>query len=225
VLRAAAGLPALAVAWGAIGDTGYLARNTRSAAILSSRTGVIAMTANEALHHLDAVMSHPARPPVVTIAPVDWQAMTRLLPVLKRPTFGALAQAGDAAGPSDGAPDVAAEIEGLDAAAAQAVLARHLTHVIATIMRTAPTSVETKRPLVDMGIDSLMTVELQLAAKERFGMELPLGALVDGATIEDLAVRLLQRLRSGVVGNEADRDFIAKHIGRTDVAPEAIAAQ
>ena len=151
--------------------------------------------------------------------------MTRLLPVLKRPTFGALAQAGDAAGPADGAPDLAAEIEGLDAAAAQAVLARHLTHVIATIMRTAPASVETKRPLVDMGIDSLMTVELQLAAKERFGIELPLGALVDGATIEDLAVRLLQRLRSGVAANDSDRDFVAKHIGRTDVAPEAIAAQ
>ena len=223
--RAAAGLPALAVAWGAIGDTGYLARNTRSAAILSSRTGVIAMTADEALHHLDVVLSHPARPPVVTIAPVDWQAMTRLLPVLKRPTFGTLAQAGDASGPADGAPNLAAEIDGLDAAGAQAVLARHLTQVIATIMRTAPTSVETKRPLVDMGIDSLMTVELQLAAKERFGMELPLGALVDGATIEDLAVRLLQRLRSGVSGNDADTDFLAKHGARTDVAPEAIAAQ
>jgi NAD(P)-dependent dehydrogenase (short-subunit alcohol dehydrogenase family)/acyl carrier protein len=223
--RAAAGLPALAVAWGAIGDTGYLARNTRSAAILSSRTGVIAMTADEALHHLDVILSHPARPPVVTIAPVDWQAMTRLLPVLKRPTFGTLAQAGDASGPADGAPNLAAEIDGLDAAAAQAVLARHLTQVIATIMRTAPASVETKRPLVDMGIDSLMTVELQLAAKERFGMELPLGALVDGATIEDLAVRLLQRMRSGVAGNETDRDFLAKHVARTDLAPEAIAAQ
>ena len=71
-VRAAAGLPALAVAWGAIGDTGYLARNTRSAAILSSRTGVIAMTASEALHHLGVVLSHPARSPVVTISPVDW---------------------------------------------------------------------------------------------------------------------------------------------------------
>jgi acyl carrier protein len=182
------------------------------------------MTANEALHHLEVVLSHPASPPVVTIAPVDWQAMTRLLPVLKRPTFGALAQA-DSAGPADGAPDIAAEIEGLDAVAAQAVLARHLTQVIASIMRTAPASVETKRPLVDMGIDSLMTVELQLAAKERFGMELPLGALVDGATIEDLAARLLQRLRSGVAGNDADHDFLAKHAARADVAPEAIAAQ
>ena len=92
-------------------------------------------------------------------------------------------------------------------------------------MRTAPASVETKRPLVDMGIDSLMTVELQLAAKERFGMELPLGALADGATIEDLAARLLQRLRSGVAGNDADRDFLAKHAARADLAPEAIAAQ
>ena len=70
-----------------------------------------------------------------------------------------------------------------------------------------------------MGIDSLMTVELQVAAKERFGMELPLGALADGATIEDLAARLLQRLR-GANTEDADRDLLAKHLERAEAAPQ-----
>ena len=223
--RAAARLPALAVAWGAIGDTGYLARNSRSASILNARTGVTAMTAKEALHHLAVLLSRPACPPVVTIAPIDWSAMTRLLPILKRPTFSALAKSGDAVSAAEEPPDLAAEIEGLDASAAQALLAGHLTHLVATILRAAPASVETRRPLVDMGIDSLMTVELQVAARERFGMDLPLGALVEGATIEDLAARLVQRLRSGAVVTDTDRELLAKHLSRADVAPEAIAAQ
>ena len=70
-----------------------------------------------------------------------------------------------------------------------------------------------------------MSVELQLAAKARFGVELPLGALVDGATVEDLAARLLQRLRAGTVADEADRVLLAKHIERHEPAPEAVAAQ
>ena len=123
--RAAAGESALAVAWGAIGDTGYLARNTRSATLLSSRTGVIAMTAEEALHHLATVLSRRIAEPVVTIAPADWQAMTRLLPVLKRQTFAALALAGDSAAESDVRPISPRKSRVSDAAEAQAVLVRH----------------------------------------------------------------------------------------------------
>ena len=223
--RAAAGEHALAVAWGAIGDTGYLARNAHSAALLSARTGVLMISAEDALHHLESVLARGGASPVATIAPVDWQAMTRLLPVLKRPTYAALASADQRVSMDDSNWDLAGEIAGLSAAEAQAVLIGHLTHVIAIIMRTPSASVEAKRPLVEMGVDSLMTVELQVAAKERFGMELPLGALVEGATIEDLAARLLQRLRTGVRIGEPDRDLVAKHMERVDGHAGAIAAQ
>ncbi len=223
--RAAAGEPALAVAWGAIADTGYLARDARAASLMSARTGAIPMTAREALHHLEVVLARDDLAPVATIAPVDLHALTQRLPVLKRPTFAALAPAEDAMAQIEGPPDLAAEIAGLDAAAAHAVLLRHLTGVIAAIMRTPASSVEARRPLAEMGIDSLMTVELQIAARERFGMELPLGGLVAGATIDDLAARLLQRLKSGPSANDAERDLIAKHLERSEGTPQAIAAQ
>ena len=153
--------------------------------------------------------------------------MARLLPVLKRPTFAALAAPRGRADVADGVCDLASEVEGLDTFAATAVLVRHLTHVVATVMRAPPGSVEVRRPLADMGIDSLMTIELQYAAKERFGVELPLGALAGGATIEDLSAKLLQRLRgrrTAPVG-EADSALLKKHLERHETMPRAVAAQ
>ncbi len=225
--RSAEGLPALAVAWGAIGDTGYLARGTRAGASLDPRALATSMTAAEALRHLEAVLARADQvPPVVTIARLDWSAMSRVLPVLRRPAFAALAAPRDRVDTSDGASDPGAEIEGLDIQAATAVLVRHLTHMVGIVMRAPPSSVDARRPFVDMGIDSLMTIELQYAAKDRFGVELPLGALAGGATIEELAARLLQRLRGGPVSTtEANHTLLGKHLDRHAAMPRAVAAQ
>jgi hypothetical protein len=77
-----------------------------------------------------------------------------------------------------------------------------------------------------MGIDSLMTIELQYAAKARFGVDLPLGALVGGTTIEDLAERLLQRLRGEAdIADEPGRALLTKHVEQREALPRAVAAQ
>ncbi len=229
--RRAAGLPALAIAWGAISNAGYVARSTGSRARLDARIEArleaAAMTAEEALRHLEAVLANPVgAPPVVTLAPLDWPGMARLLPMLKRPTFAALSALRDGDEGEETSDDPLVEINGLDTGEAVAVLARHLARVVGKVMRAPATAIDTSRPLADMGIDSLMTIELQFAAKQRFGVELPLGALVGGASIEDLAARLLQRLRGGIVAaGEADRVLLSKHIEGPERAVQAVAAQ
>src|SRR5690606_21401943 len=97
-----AGLPAMAVAWGAIGDVGYLARNSTVASRFEGRVEAAMMTAEEALRHLEVVLARPGGPPpVVTIAPLDWPAMSRVMPALKRSTFGALATSADGVADDD----------------------------------------------------------------------------------------------------------------------------
>ena len=225
--RAAAGLPALAIAWGAISNAGYVARSTSSGGRLDARLEAVAMTAEEALRHLEAVLANPeGAPPVVTLAPLDWVGMARLLPMLKRPTFAALSALRDGDAGEESSDDPLVEIDGLDTGEAVAVLARHLARVVGRVLRAPAAAIDTSRPLADMGIDSLMTIELQFAAKQRFGVELPLGALVGGASIEDMAVRLLQRLRGVVVAaGEADRVLLSKHLEGRESAVQAVAAQ
>ncbi|MDX2158842.1 MAG: SDR family NAD(P)-dependent oxidoreductase [Hyphomicrobiaceae bacterium] len=211
--RHADGLPALAVAWGAIADAGYLTRNERAAQLLKTRSGVLAMTASEALRHLETLLQD-GRGPVATIAPMDWSVTSRALPILRRPAYEQLAADAGHATATEGGPDLAMRIAGLDDAAASELISRSLAQTIAAIMRAAPGSLDTRRPLAEMGIDSLMTVELRLAVEEQLGLELPVSALSAGTTIEDLSARMLQRFRAGRAREAAGDDLmelVAKH--------------
>src|SRR5690606_28393592 len=57
--RRAEGKPGLAVAWGAISDAGYLARNTEVNELLARKLGRHALTAKEALDGLTRLMAMP----------------------------------------------------------------------------------------------------------------------------------------------------------------------
>src|SRR5690606_28369590 len=57
--------------------------------------------------------------------------------------------------------------------------------------------IDRHRPLAEIGMDSLMALELKLAAERRLGAEIPLMSLAGGATIADLAGRVVDRVRAG----------------------------
>lgn len=84
---------------------------------------------------------------------------------------------------------------------------------IARISRTPPEQVDIVKPLTELGIDSLMGVELRLAAEERLGIDIPLLAIGGAGSIVDLAERCLKQIReldekagSGT-GSEAGRNM------------------
>jgi acyl carrier protein len=56
--------------------------------------------------------------------------------------------------------------------------------------------VEVTKPLSELGVDSLMGVELRLAAEEQLGIDVPLLAIGGAGSIIDLADRCLRQLRS-----------------------------
>jgi phthiocerol/phenolphthiocerol synthesis type-I polyketide synthase C len=62
-----------------------------------------------------------------------------------------------------------------------------------------------------------MVVELRMAANRRFGLELPLATLADGASISSIATKLVRRLRAGqpiqIAVRTVDLDLAAKHVG------------
>ena len=89
--RLAEGLPALAVAWGPIADTGVLARDAATGAKLARRIGRIGMTAREALDHLRMLLALGAdAAAVVACAAIDRWSAARDLKVLRTPAFSML---------------------------------------------------------------------------------------------------------------------------------------
>ena len=75
--RLALGLPALAVGFGPIGDAGYLARNERLRDTLEARTGGAALSAQQALAHLEQLMREGKSG--VAVANMDWRTLRRTL--------------------------------------------------------------------------------------------------------------------------------------------------
>ena len=190
--RHAAGLPALAVQWGPIGDTGYLAREQAVSDLLARQLGGRHLGAQEALDALPALLA--ANVPVAGFAPVRWGGLRGRLPLLASSLFDEI---GEAASESGGEVDLRALIASASPDEAQAHVATLLIEEVARIMKLAADRIEPQRPLAELGMDSLMAVELRLAVEQRFGISVPLLALSEGATITAMAARIVRSLSAG----------------------------
>jgi NADPH:quinone reductase-like Zn-dependent oxidoreductase/acyl carrier protein len=210
--RRTEGLPALAVRWGAIGDTGVLARNAKTGADLARRAGATGLRAREALDMLAAAMAEPGADDeaVLTVAPIDWGLAAAGLAVLKTPLFGDIRAAREPAAAADTL-DLDTVVPTLDDTAALALIARHLKAEMGAILRLAPEDIDAQRSLADLGMDSLMAMELRLAVHRKLGIELPITAIADGLSVEAVGRKVLARIRSRGAGAGVQQDLAEKH--------------
>ncbi|MBV8848846.1 MAG: SDR family NAD(P)-dependent oxidoreductase, partial [Methylobacteriaceae bacterium] len=190
--RHAEGLPALAVQWGPIGDAGYLAREQGVSDLLARQLGGQHLSAREALDALPALLATGA--PVAGFAPVRWSALRGRLPLLATTLFEEI---GGAANDEGAEIDLRALIANASPEEAQAHVATMLIEEVARIMKLATDRIEPQRALAELGMDSLMAVELRLAVEQRFGISVPLLALSEGATVTAMAARIVRSMGGG----------------------------
>ncbi len=220
--RHAEGLPGLAVQWGPISDAGYLVRETGVAQILGRQLGGRMLQAADALDMLPELLGSGR--PVMGLAEIGWGPLASRLALLRSPMFEAI-EAED----SNNEPelDIRAMLQNSPPDEVQAKLVELLTVEIARIMRTAPASIGAQRPLSDLGMDSLMAVELRLAVEQRFGLTVPLLALSEGATINALAGRMVRTALASSQPEAANptMDRVAERIARFEVVDLAQPAE
>ncbi len=185
------GLPGFAVAWGAIEDVGVLARSGSTATSLLARTGVQGMTARAALERLaDALSYNDAERGAASlaVAAVTWSAAREHLPVLQTPVFSSLmhgAQASEAAGQAKIVVRDLVEQDGIEGATSK--IAETLQEEIARILRLPREDVSRNKPLMEIGLDSLMAVELGMGLEQRFALDAPLSTSAGAMTVNELA--------------------------------------
>ena len=183
----AAGLPVLAVAWGAIQDTGYLARNMTSNLGLKRKFGASMLPSRVALDALAQTWSRTEGCSV--LAKIDWPMARRELATVRSPAFDSI---GAAAGTRQGS-DTAAVLEKLKALPleqATEALVDIIVEEIARVLRLAPKEVDRHRPLAEIGMDSLMMLELRMTVEETLQIDLPLMSLANGISPADIARRI-----------------------------------
>jgi acyl transferase domain-containing protein/NADPH:quinone reductase-like Zn-dependent oxidoreductase/acyl carrier protein len=213
------GLPALAIAWGAIGDVGVLARSSSTRESLARRTGVKAMTAREALDLMAAclVKPHAAEDDgVIVLAPVDWAAASEHLAALRSPTYVNLARRGAAKSSERSKIDVAELLAQSSLESVRKVVSDLIVEEIGRVLRLPREDVNRGKPLSEIGLDSLMAVELALGLEKRLGLKSALAAAVSTFTVGEFADHVI----SLATGSTTKDDQLAKsvaerHLGAT----------
>jgi phthiocerol/phenolphthiocerol synthesis type-I polyketide synthase C len=192
--RRARGLPATCVAWGPIADAGYLARHERVRDALVGRIGGRALESEEALRALDTVLAQGVS--AVGFLELDWSVLGRFLPGAKAPKFSELARvASRRAAGSESAADLRRALKELPDGELLSALTDFVRRQVAAVLRIAPERIEAGAQLQELGMDSLMAVELAASVEDHLGVQLSALSLGDAPTVERIAARLAQQLR------------------------------
>ena len=225
--RRAAGLPATCVRWGAIDDVGFLARNQKVKEALQSRMGGRALSSSVALDALEAlILTGRSGEGVLEI---DWRALSKFLPSAGTPKFSEMARGASASDNDDERPgDLKRMLDELPDDQILQNFGEMLQFEVGEILRVSPDKIDPARSLYDMGLDSLMGLELVMALEARFGIRLPVMALSESQSIAKLAERILALMR-GATDSDAEpsvltqvQQVVALHAA--DVASDSVAA-
>ena len=192
--RRASGLCATSVGWGPIEDVGFLARNEKIRDALQDRMGGAALRSEMALDVLELLLLSDRSG--LAILELDWQALRRFLPTASAPKFRELAwQANGGSAREDHAEDVQRLLAELPDEQLLVTFVDLVRKEIGEILRVSPDKIDPNRSLYDMGLDSLMGVELVLALEARFGVRLPVMAISQNPSIMKLAAHVIRLLR------------------------------
>jgi NADPH:quinone reductase-like Zn-dependent oxidoreductase/acyl carrier protein len=192
--RHALGLPALSVAWGPWAHIGMTA-GADGSDVWESR-GLIPISPARAFSALDRLLRDGAA--YAALMPIDWRRfLSQLTDGADREFFQAVTPQ-SAAQRSSSAPAAESVVDRIRARAPgerrDALIAHLAERALHVLGLDAGTRVDPARPLKDIGLDSLMSVELRNALSRSVGHPLPATLLFDYPTLDALSAYLLRTL-------------------------------
>jgi acyl carrier protein len=183
--RQALGLPALSVNWGVLGGEGYVARNERVADFLA-RQGTTEISPGEATALLESFL-RAGSAQTISIR-VDWRKWRQFFrgmqenPFLER-IFAVLENEESVGATSDWR----SRIDAASPAEKQAVICQAVREAVGSVLRVKADSLRDDQPLTDLGLDSLMGVEIETSLEAAVGVALPPTSLMRARTIGQIA--------------------------------------
>ena len=223
--RRRAGLPALAVAWGAIGDVGVLARKKAVMDTLAGRVGVTPMDARRCLDLMAETLSVQGASPddsVVAIASMHWGKARERLATMRSPSYAALGSEQQAESGGTAVIHIPSLLKSSEPDDVRKVVSDAIVEDIARILRLPKDDISRVRQLSEIGLDSLMGVELGASLQERFGLEAPPAGVSSGLTVTELTETLIQSVAAPVDEDASAVLSLAARHGVAEVKVEAL---
>jgi acyl transferase domain-containing protein/NADPH:quinone reductase-like Zn-dependent oxidoreductase len=184
--RRALGLPAVSINWGAWSEVGMGARTGAGKRL--SEMGIAEIAPDQGLDLMGRLLN-PARPQMAVI-PADWQRFLAHGPVGRQPLFKRLESAKAVASTQTSAAAAVTwkeELANVPPGNRNALLEARITvQAVKVLGLGSDGTVDARRPLQEMGLDSLMAIELRNALAQGAGEALPSTLLFDHPTIDAL---------------------------------------
>jgi NAD(P)-dependent dehydrogenase (short-subunit alcohol dehydrogenase family)/acyl carrier protein len=194
--RRAHGLPAVSVNWGAWGEAGMAAALAARDQQRWTERGIGVIPPARGLAALSKILA--AEVPQVGVVPVDWSRYAAQYPLGAGRTL-VEELIGDAATGTAKAPSrLREELRSMPAGAREEALSQYVAAEVGQVMLLGDRAVDIRQGLFDMGMDSLMALELRNRVQAALDFELPSTLLFNYPTVE----AIVGYLQSAVFGEE-----------------------
>ncbi len=221
--RRSQGLPAASINWGIWSEVGIAAERAAArcgcrVAAQHSQQGLKPIAPEDGLLLLGAVLEQ--QPTRIGISPVDWPQFMRSFGGGRRPFFGALAGAAQPEPPDAGIRtgvlpgakgNLAQELAALPAAKRRQQLIDFVRTQACQVLDLDTAACDERTPLREMGLDSLMAVELRNVLGQRLALKrsLPATLVFDYPSVQAISDYLLRQVPEFAEGPAADTaDFV-----------------
>jgi phthiocerol/phenolphthiocerol synthesis type-I polyketide synthase C len=199
-LRRRHGLPASVIQWGVLGETGIVARDANTAKYLE-QMGLTAMSIDDAFLALREVIHDDIES--ITIAEVDWSRFAAsLVPMAGDRRITLLADAAGSATSGAGA-EVVELFKGLSDEGRREHIQALLVKIVTGVMQMDEPSFAVSQPLHEVGMDSIMGLEIAASLEKALGLRLSALDLAVGPSIEQLVDTIVNRLTAAAPADRA----------------------
>jgi acyl transferase domain-containing protein/NADPH:quinone reductase-like Zn-dependent oxidoreductase/acyl carrier protein len=191
--RRSLGLPAITINLGHVAETGYLSRNQALSELLAQR-GLLGFSSKQAMLALGRMLQK--NPIQMGVMRMDWQKVAksasgaetsqRLSSLIS--ASGSEPQGGEEGGRMRETLLHATQEE------REAIVQTYIRDQVARVLGTSAAKLDVDRPLNELGLDSLMSVELKNRVEGDVALSLPMSELMQSPTINSLSTAVLGQL-------------------------------
>jgi len=206
--RRGRGLPALTLGLGALSDVGYLARNPAVTELMHKRVGVEAISSRQAFAQLERMLEVDAT--CVTAARLDWGRLRQLLPGDVQPRLSLVV--GAAGSEAASGVDIQKRLQSLPPDERKPFLVMWIREHFARVLATSADQIDPDRPLLELGLDSLMGVELSGVMGRELQISLSVMEVIQSGSIGNMANRILQALQLSDAAPASVASSVPEHV-------------
>lgn len=201
--RRGLGLPALSVQLDRIRDVGHVARSQELSDYFS-RLRWWGITSEQAAEGLDRLLANQAT--VGLVSSFKWtRSSSGIGTLLGSPRFERLVR-DESSSSGDGSAGIRRRLDAAAPEEKSEIVRDFLLREIADVLRTSARKLPHNRPLKEIGLDSLMAVELLTRIESKLGTALPAQHLSADATVTTLTNAALSLLGVAIPSNAAPQD-------------------